>query len=304
MRTTPWAGDFRLSEMEVAVLLRGQFPGLHAQQVRFFAQGFDCVAFEVDDGLLFKFPKRMASDGIIRSEVALLTQLAGKLAIPVPKPLFLGHPGELFEGSFYGYMKLPGMFLTDIEPERMDLARLAAQAGQFLTKLHHAEIDAPPLHVPAAWPHEIGRFQEAFDEVAPLLENGLAAKLAKEIRDFSLVPEPDLPNVLTHADLSPMHLLVNPGESAFTGVLGWHDAAWSNPVVDFTAFYEWGGPLFVAQVLKYYEGPLDERALPWLRQNCWVAGLFEAFNSLKSGNLKDRSGGLRAIKTALEGQPA
>lgn len=53
-----WAADVELDEAHVRSLLDAQFPDLALDDVRPFAQGWDNALWQVDEDLLFRFPRR------------------------------------------------------------------------------------------------------------------------------------------------------------------------------------------------------------------------------------------------------
>ena len=63
----PWRSERELGVDGVRRVLRARFPALAAERVEFLHQGWDSEVFEVDDGWLFRFPKRAEVVGHLRS---------------------------------------------------------------------------------------------------------------------------------------------------------------------------------------------------------------------------------------------
>lgn len=67
---------------------------------------WDYTVFLVDDAVVFRFPRReIVVQGTAR-EVSLLPLL--RLPVAIPRPVYIGQPGDDFPWPFYGAPYLPG----------------------------------------------------------------------------------------------------------------------------------------------------------------------------------------------------
>jgi hypothetical protein len=61
-----------------------------------------------------------------------------------------------------------------------------------------------------------------------------------------------------HHDLSPEHLIIDPGTGRLTGILDWTDAILGDSARDFVGLVTWRGWGFTEQVLRSYPIPVDQ----------------------------------------------
>lgn len=296
-----WDSALKLDPEILKELINRQFPALRFSHLSYLDAGWDSLVYETDTGVIFKFPKRLDDIQSLSQESQLLQSLQGVEAIPVPKPAYLGKSSELFPGPFFGYPKLPGQFLSEIDALPADWLGLARQAGLFLTQLSQSNpaLILPVKDEPGVSYAQMAEFPKALKAVRPLLPGPLAQLLKRCLDEFEIVPKPSYTPCLTHGDLSSVHILYDSASQRFCGVIDWAGMALANPIIDFVGFFAWGGEHFFEEMLPSYHGLVDEDALPWLKQKCLVMGLFEAYHSLETKNLKDRKNGLQALKTAL-----
>src|SRR3989304_6357061 len=139
--------------MEIATSLRAIqecFPQLEVRRIEFLAEGWDSVAWEVNEELIFRFPKRPAAERGLEKEIRLLPELAPPLSIPIPRFEYVSEGCPAFPHPFVGYPKLPGVQLKALTPTPEELARLAPQLGRFLSELHSFPVErAVELGVPS-----------------------------------------------------------------------------------------------------------------------------------------------------------
>lgn len=297
----PWETTLDLDEALVPKLLKSQFPHLNFKSVSHLDSGWDSTAWETDTGLVFKFPKRMNAAAALMREKDLLGSLAGLNAIPLPQVLLTGAPSDGFPAPFIGYPKLQGSFLTEVPELPENWPALAKQAGQFLTQLGAAKAPSGLIETGlfSATFGQVAQFARRYHSIKALLSPETAQALKSELEEFDILPAPDYPLCVAHSDLTAVHILYDEALGRFSGVIDWADTMLCNPLIDFAGFYAWGGQKFFDEMLKHYKGPVTAEASDWLKQRCLVMGLFEAGDSMETGNLKDRKSALMALHTAL-----
>lgn len=127
-------------------IIAASFPEIEIETPRYFAEGWDYELWEIEGGLLFRFPKRAETADPLRREARLLARLAGVLSVPIPRPLYVSEGNRQFPQPFFGYAKLPGTPLEDVPPSEASRTPLVKALADFLEELH----GVPPATA-AAW---------------------------------------------------------------------------------------------------------------------------------------------------------
>ena len=103
-----WSAEFKLEANLAKLLIESQFPQLSPVSLEFIGEGWDNVAYRVNQDYLFRFPRRQMGADLVDVEWHLLHELAQGLPIAIPKPLFYGKPDVQFKWPFLGYNFLDG----------------------------------------------------------------------------------------------------------------------------------------------------------------------------------------------------
>jgi Phosphotransferase enzyme family len=129
------------------------FPELAGAAFSVIAAGWDCAAVDVDDALVFKFPRSSEAEMRLRKEARLLRAVRPAVSMHVPE-LTLNEGPPLFSS----HHKIKGAYLLTDEYRALTLAQRSHLAGgmaQFYADLHGlsrermAEAGAGPL---MPWP--------------------------------------------------------------------------------------------------------------------------------------------------------
>ena len=123
---------FSLDALRSIIIER--FPEHAGGQFSLLAEGWDSVAVDVDDRLIFKFPRHPRGEAALRREVAILDVVAPVVSMPVPRL-------ELFEQkqTFSRHVKLAGEHLVTAQYEELDepsRQQLGEALGLFYAELH------------------------------------------------------------------------------------------------------------------------------------------------------------------------
>ena len=110
------------------------FPDLAGATFRPLAMGWHSLALDVDDRLIFKFPRNEEAEQALRREAPILAAVRPRLSIPVPDM-------QLFEKPilFSRHDKIPGEHLLHDQYERLTgeaRDRLAETLARFHAELH------------------------------------------------------------------------------------------------------------------------------------------------------------------------
>jgi aminoglycoside phosphotransferase (APT) family kinase protein len=255
-----WTAELVVDERLVRRLLT-QFPGLDAESLRPFAEGWDYSIWVVDERWAFRFPRREMAVPGVRREIAVLPELAPLLPIPVPEPVFAGEPADGFPWPFFGSALLPGQELGDAglgADARVEVGRALAR---FLRVLHDAEVgyDLPSDANRRADMSD--RVPKTRDQLADLEKEGIWRRPASVDRllDGAERLPPSQVSTLVHGDLHFRQVLVD-GNARPTGVIDWVDVCRSDPAIDLSMVWSFlpieGREVFLAEY-----GPVSDEQL-------------------------------------------
>ncbi|UCE95722.1 MAG: phosphotransferase [Candidatus Bathyarchaeota archaeon] len=237
-------------------IIEGSFPQIHVDSIKQTVGGWASDVFEVNNMLIFRFPKRSERQRATKMEINLLPELAKALSVQIPDFKFIGkHNKE----TFVGYRKILGVPLVSYNYNRGDLAN---QLAKIITEIHHFPVHlASKLEVPRPdWRMEYEKFYNWIkDKAFPLMNEALQERAVLVWEGFlenedNFTFEP----VFIHRDLSgDQHILCNPERHEITGIIDWEDSCIGDPAIDFTGLYWDCKEKFTKRVLANYEGKVD-----------------------------------------------
>lgn len=124
----------RLDPETLRAAIVGVFPDLAAGVFTPQTRGWDSAAFDVDDRLIFKFPRNKAARGRLVREAALLAIIHPAMTLPVPNmTLHVGPPMFSRHDKLQGGYLEPAVYAGLGEPAR---DRLAQDLALFYAQLH------------------------------------------------------------------------------------------------------------------------------------------------------------------------
>src|SRR5690349_5136172 len=95
-----WTPEREVTPALALALIRRQFPALAASgsgpapSITRIGVGWDNVAYLVAGRFVFRFPQRRLGVSLIETETRLLPEIAPRLPLPVPVPIFVGAPSD------------------------------------------------------------------------------------------------------------------------------------------------------------------------------------------------------------------
>jgi aminoglycoside 2''-phosphotransferase len=218
---------------------------------------------DVNNRLIFRFPRRKDVEKSVKREVALLRLLQGALPYSIPTPEFVWHGDRKVPTRFFGYPKLRGASLTGA-----DMASSPASVASQVSRLINA-IQSFPLtetvkslfsgHSAQMWKDEYASLlSRVRRRVVGLLDTGTREKTLALFGDF-LNDEGNFSfrPVLVHRDLN-TNILFDKKRTEISGVIDWGDASIGDPAFDFCGFLHSQGRSFVELILQGYRGLIDE----------------------------------------------
>lgn len=264
--TAPWTAEHRIPDALAAQLLGDVFPTLRPVRLELLGEGWDNVAYLVNDELIFRFPRRQMAVPLLEKEHRLLPALAPQLPLAIPVPELFGRADAgPYPWPFLGYRRLAGVTACRANLDESERHALAAPLGRFLAALHAFPTgEARRLGMP---PDTLGRLDLTvrIPQVRERLTRICALGLLRDIRPWSelldasadLRPSEDLRVV--HGDLYVRHLLVTPGpDRALCGIIDWGDLHLGDPAVDLSVVHSFLPPEAHDTFREAY-GDIDER---------------------------------------------
>jgi aminoglycoside phosphotransferase (APT) family kinase protein len=300
----PWIADIEVSEAHAVALIAREFPALAPVRLERIGEGWDNVAFTVNETYVFRFPRRTISAKLIETEMRVLPLVALQLPLPISSPTLMGTPSPEYPWHFAGYAKLDGVTLSSIRLDDRCYADLAATLGHFLRALH--SIECGPLIVLGLPPDEIGRFDYARTMEKLMwrldyLEEAGAVEDAARIVGFaeSLAPIAPRPGyrTLTHGDLYARHILVDERIRP-TAIIDWGDVHFGDPAIDLTIAFSVIPPACRDTFFQAY-GAVNEVALRLARYRAIYHSAMVAHYGQRIGDAELVSIGLRGLRIAL-----
>ena len=254
-----WSAEVTVDEPLARGLIADQFPELAAESLELLGVGWDNTAWLVDDRWVFRFPRRSVAIPGFERELEALPQLARRLPLPIPDPVFVGRPTGEFPWPWFGAAQVPGR-----EPLGLDDAARAALAGplgRFLRALHDAPlIDGLP-HDPMGRADMAVRVPKTLEQLEPVEAAGLwrATDAVQRLFEAAHALPPSETKVVLHGDLHFRHLLVD-DRGAASGVIDWGDMSCGDPAIDLSLVFSLVPAAAHADFLAAY-GPVREDQL-------------------------------------------
>lgn len=124
--------NLTLASLQTAIIR--QFPEHRQGRFSLLTAGWDCIAVDVDDRLIFKFPRDDDARQALAIEASLLAVLRPRVTMPVPDLTLFSEPTQ-----FSRHRKLPGEHLETPQYDRLpEPARqqLAVDMALFYAQLH------------------------------------------------------------------------------------------------------------------------------------------------------------------------
>lgn len=232
------------------------FPELAGSTFRLITTGWDSDAVDVDDALIFKFPRHVSAERALVREAALLDAVRPALSMAVPAlRIHAGPP------LFSSHAKIKGDHLLaqtyDALPEEAR-RRLGDSLGRFYAELHGLGIDrmtragAGPI---VAWqPLETIRAK-----ALPALPPGLSARAERTLAAFERMTPDPLGLTYGFFDGHGWNMAFDPGSQRLNGIYDFADSG-IGPLHQEFIYSTFISPDLTARIVTSYEA-LTGRAL-------------------------------------------
>lgn len=264
----------------IQAIIVAQFPDLEVKHVAYLGQGFDSIAFLINDQLVFRFPQEKDVADCLQIEMALLPQLAPTLTLSIPQFTFSGRRPD--NGlPFVGYPMIVGPSLKQLNWAKLPQIkqREVAQAiAQFLLEMQR---------FPLAAARECGvktqDFQQSYadlwQEMGELLRPHLTASewqllgrlfnnYLSDAENFTYEPG------LLHGDIWSDHIICAADSFMVKGIIDFGDMVIGDPAYELAFLWGEYGRALVEQLLEFM-GVLPTERL-WAKLKLfWIANMAE-----------------------------
>lgn len=147
--TEPWKQTIEIDE-NIARLAIENVCHLSVKKIQTLNAGWDNIVFEVNDDLIFRFPRRELGLICMENEIALLPFIQKKLSYTISAPQWIGRASSDYPYPFAGYQKLQGDAVCEAFHHLIDDQQFAKTLAQFLKELHQVPIN-PNIPVKGAY---------------------------------------------------------------------------------------------------------------------------------------------------------
>lgn len=130
-----WDQTIKIDEKLAKQLIEGQNL-IHVLSISVLGEGYDNIAYLVNNNFVFRFPRRDMGIDCIENEILILPYIASKVSFPLSCPTFIGKPTSNYPAPFAGYKMLVGQSLSETTANLIDDKNFAQTLAQWLKELH------------------------------------------------------------------------------------------------------------------------------------------------------------------------
>ncbi len=235
------------------------FPTIPIRVASLVPTGWVNYVLEVNDELIFRFPRRKEGIAQLQIESKLLPIVAKIVSIRVPEFEWLWKGGRGLQRIFVGYRKIPGVHMTRDLLDASKDSRMTLELSDFMNEIHRIPARrlrnlGLPTFTPAEWRRGQGRLLRMIaSKVRPLLNAKAQQRLSSIIEDFRNHGDDfRFKHGLIHCDLDGANILCDPSVKRITGIIDWGDACIGDPAYDFSGLLYEYGTKFLDGVLSHY----------------------------------------------------
>ena len=231
----PWEPEKFVDEGLAIQLVEGQFPELRPLSLQRYGEGWDNVAYLINNAFIFRFPRRQIAVDGLENEIRALPRLATQLQVAVPNPMYVGKATSDFPWPFYGYKKLAGITACRLHLSEQDRSSLAGDLGRFLKTLHALPHSTDYINLPGDLFKRSSlrrRSELAQERLVACVKKGALCSVDDFVKFLRVTSVLELPesSCIAHGDLYARHLLIDDGR--LVGIIDWGDVHIGHTVVD------------------------------------------------------------------------
>ncbi|MDP6716320.1 MAG: phosphotransferase, partial [SAR202 cluster bacterium] len=248
-------------------LVEAHFPQVEILTCEPIDMGWDYFVLDVNDELIFRFPRRPDVTQQLEWEMELLPKLADALPVRVPNIEYVAKQNLGDPPMFVGYPKIPGSGLDSQKLEDSGArAPVVKSIADALSALHSIPLDGLSDHPMSGNPdpRSADGWRDKYYRLFEFAQNTVFPRLSletqrREIRTWQEFLEDDsnfdfLP-VLVHQDLNAEHVITDYAKGTVSGIIDWGDCGFGDPALDFVGLADGLGEDFATEVLANYTRP-------------------------------------------------
>ena len=299
-----------MADETAAVLVarvRAAFPDLAFSRAALVEKGEDHLVLALDERYVFRFPRFSRHPTGLKLELAVLSALQGRCALPMPDYRYVAPSAD-----FAGYEMIEGVELT---PERFAALGRAAQervldqVADFLSAMHGltlAEVEAGLGETPKEWPSggspadQVADVRQrrqvhiarAFPQLLPIVD-GFLDRFERSDAGAQR---------WTHSDVTCDHLLLSPAGDRLAGIIDFGDVEIGDPAYDFGYLCSYGDWAPAHVFARYAFRDIDPGLLQrshWQHARYRIARLGEAIERGWDGAAAEIASALPALLASL-----
>ncbi|WP_064692338.1 phosphotransferase family protein [Rhizobium aegyptiacum] len=248
-----------LDASEFRSLITSVFPELTGSVFKLAAKGWDSMAVDVDDTLIFKFPRDLGAERALVKEAALLEIVRPSLSMAVPDMRI--HDGPPI---FSSHAKLEGEHLITEDYEALgegDRQRLADDLARFYAELH--ALDADRLRAAGASAIQPWQSPEAVRTKAlPQLPADIKGFAEAVVSDFEALPPDPYGNVYGFFDGHGWNMAFDYRQGRLNGIYDFADSGFG-PLHQEFIYSNFISPDLTARIISAYETLTGRRLDRW-----------------------------------------
>ncbi|MBB3527564.1 aminoglycoside phosphotransferase family protein [Rhizobium redzepovicii] len=238
-----------LNASEFRSLIISVFPKLTGSAFKLAAKGWDSLAVDVDDTLIFKFPRHSGAERALVKEAALLDIIRPSLSMAVPDMHI--HDGPPI---FSSHAKIDGEHLIAEDYDALgegNRQHLADDLARFYAELH--VLDADRMRSAGAGPIQPWQSPETVREKAlPLLPPEIRSFAEALIVDFETLPPDPHGNIYGFFDGHGWNMAFNHAQGRLNGIYDFADSGFG-PLHQEFIYSNFISPDLTARIISAYE---------------------------------------------------
>jgi aminoglycoside phosphotransferase (APT) family kinase protein len=238
-----------LDASEFRSLIISVFPELTASVFKLAAKGWDSMAVDVDDTLIFKFPRNLGAERALQKEAALLDIVRPSLSMAVPDMRI--HDGPPI---FSSHAKLDGEHLIAEDYDALgegDRQHLAEDLARFYAELH--VLDADRLRSAGAGAIQPWQSPETVRTRAlPLLPPDIKSFAQAIISDFEALPPDPYGSIYGFFDGHGWNMAFDHTQKRLNGIYDFGDSGFG-PLHQEFIYSNFISPDLTARIVSAYE---------------------------------------------------
>ena len=225
------------------------FPDLKIEKITLVDNGWDNVVVEINDNIIFRFPK---DNGVnFNTEVQVLNLLQGKISLQIPKIEFLG---KLF--TYMGYPKIQGSNLTSeifnsLNSEQKQ--KLTFDLANFLQEIHGAILPYEAKKI-GIEDENLPSYSRSIKLVLPnkISDKSVLDFMETTVKEYEGMTQEKVELVFLYNDLHTENMAFDATAKKLNGVFDFGDIMIGDVNMDFYPLYKFD-PYFMKAVAEKYQ---------------------------------------------------